>query len=112
MKTNQHARLRIRETPRKVLGYSKPFKKLVRTKKGILSRTHQLINAHFEQLSHNRPIAEEETGIRIQKAATGTYKGGVQLLTLKVTVDGREFFVKITDPTKRIRISRSNEITR
>jgi len=79
---------------KRFLGYTPTFKDFVKKNKSLLLTTFKLIKENERKLINGEPI--EEGKIRIQKAATGSQKGGHRRLTLKVDVAEKEFFVKIT----------------
>ena len=85
-----------------ILVYSPEFKRFVGENKPVLSQAYKLVRENFERLERDEEIVDEKTGIRIVRAATGSYKGRVTYLTfkiltyltLKVTAGSKEFFVK------------------
>jgi len=77
-----------------ILVYSPEFKKFVGENKPVLSQAYKLILGNFERLQRREEIVDKKTGIRIVREATGSYTGSVVILTLKVTVGNKEFFVK------------------
>ncbi|MBU1120538.1 hypothetical protein KJ660_01555 [Candidatus Micrarchaeota archaeon] len=75
--------------------YTTIFKEFIREHKGILSRFSKLFREKEKEIRRGEPV--KEGNIRIQREATGDYKGiAIHSLPLKVTVGRKEFFVKIT----------------
>lgn len=77
----------------RTLAYSRRFKLFIKKNKGPLVKAFRLIEEKFGGLARGAVIESSE-GIRIEKAATGSYKGVHNLLTAKVTFAGKQFFVK------------------
>ncbi|MFH1545545.1 MAG: hypothetical protein ABIE23_05695 [archaeon] len=73
--------------------YAPAFKGFISENKGILSRFSNLFREKEKEIRKGEPAKEGD--IRIQREATGEYKG-IGSLPLKVTVGRKEFFVKIT----------------
>lgn len=87
--------LRQRSTVRKALAYSPEFKEFVHEHKGVLIPAFHIIQKNLQKLESGQIISDKKRGIIIERAATGRFKGGSNYATLKVSVEGKEFFVKI-----------------
>ena len=77
------------------LAYSPEFKQFVKENKGVLSDVYKLLSKeqNFEALGKGEKFRGK--GFVVQKAATGGYKGCLNIVTAKVETGGKEFFVKV-----------------
>ncbi|MDP6671343.1 MAG: hypothetical protein QGI60_06055 [archaeon] len=66
-----------------------------REHKRVIIPTYRLIRENFWALVGGEVREDTKRGIKIQKAATGSYKGKRHALALNVKVHGKEFFVKV-----------------
>lgn len=79
------------------LAYSPEFKRFSRKQKFVFE-AKKLIEQNFVNLGKGRKI--NAGNMEIRKAHTGKYGGNVNKITLKVSVAGKEFFVKVTKKGK------------
>lgn len=88
--------MRVRKGHGRFLAYNPAIKdEFVVHNKRVLLSTYKLIHENLASLREGRLIENKKNGVKIVKAATGSYKGGFNFTTLKVQTNGREFFVKI-----------------
>ncbi len=87
--------LQVKERGAKLLARSVETKQLVREKKGLFLKTYGLIEKNFEDFRNGAEFNDKEGGLHIKKANTGSRKGSHNQMTLKVSAQGREFFIKI-----------------
>ena len=85
--TRKHSR-------RKFLAFSKEGKRLVRENRGLLGETSRLIEENFGRLQRMEQVAGTE-GLRIEPFK-GAVPGNQNIMTLKVSKNGKTFFVKIS----------------
>jgi len=87
--------LEVKQGARRTLAGSTGLKRQLKTKKGVLLPTYRLIEQNFKRLLNGEEISDKKIGVAIRNAHTGKFGGQRKLLTLKVSVDGKEFFVKV-----------------
>ncbi|MDD5163069.1 MAG: hypothetical protein PHD95_02560 [Candidatus ainarchaeum sp.] len=88
---------KIKTTKRRTLAFSPKIKQFVKQHRGVLIPCFQMIQQHLKELREGIPIANKETGVKIERAATGGYCGNVKIVTVKVQASGKEFFVTVDD---------------
>jgi len=74
----------------------------------LIIPAHRLIRRVWRTIGET-PVMDEKTGITVQRAATGRYKGQLNSGTFKVTFGGRQFFVKLFRQAEGWRILRGVE---
>jgi len=74
---------------------SKEFKRMHR---GVFSKARKLIQDKFKYLERGGIAVDKKCQVAVEKAFTGKFPGTKNILTMKVTVEGKELFVKIAKP--------------
>lgn len=79
------------------VAYSPRFKGFVARHRGALSAVSILLSKNFSRLQEAQVVGDAPHNIRIQRAATGSYGGHTNRMTLKVSVGKKQFFLKIPE---------------
>ncbi len=78
--------------------YSPAFKQLAARNRGALTRAFKLVEQNLWQLRRGQVLADERTGLRIERGATGSSRGIGSMVTLKVSLPKEKpLFVKVVD---------------
>jgi len=88
--------LRVKDTGTKMLARSPEAAVFLKENKGSFFQAARLIRQNFEELRRGgAKVIDKEKGLSIKKAGTGSCIGKHNHVTLKVTIKGKHFFLKI-----------------
>lgn len=82
----------------RVFANSEKAREFNRIHAGIFPMARRLIQEKFEHIQKGKIVTDKECTVAVQKARTGKEPGTKNFLTMKVTVEGTGFFVKLAKP--------------
>ena len=91
------------KTSGRLLAYHPGVRK-VNGGKAAFVPTYRLLRDNLERLRSGETVVDAKHGISMVRAATGSYKGAMNTITVKAVMGGKEFFIKMGIKTEGIRL--------
>ncbi len=110
--------VKFKTSTQRIFGYSKGAKELIKKHPNLMKELSTTFRKKFGAIDSSRMYNTKfryvtPSGVIIERAFAGNYGGGSNIGTLKVTIKGKSFFVKLTEYSQdsvKKRYDRSIEI--
>ena len=89
---------RVKNRHGNIFADSETAREFKRMHRGIFSTARKIIQEKLGLIEKGKIVVNKECTVAVQAARTGKFSGKKNFLTMKVTAEGKEIFVKISNP--------------